>query len=434
MSGSSDGAGVGAVAPTAGAAADASAQESNEIHEWTGDEPIETNNVRGEQTEYTNDETNETNNARGGGKRRRRRFEKPTEKIIDQVIDKVSKDASRGNARTQPEEVKLTSAVDVLIKMKLIEWDADQNGYFTKEEVVAAMDDLREAEEKVWKLKSHMIACFVILLIFVGVLVATVAIIMMVTQDVDVGESGDMIAPLKDTNQKVLVELTTAQESGGWESLLEYDNTTDQWLIADQQLVNFDTLTFRTQGGVFYHLDIAELVRIDTGSSGTNDKVLMYSTGGHQLRIQELDPRLEVQWWNSVSQSYSNWEFVDTADMGDGRRLKDAPADVLPSVGEDPPRRMYAKGGTMVYAGPMYGARSGGGGGSGCTTNGRCNVPAGAAHCKDHCRHNQCYDKHLAGGKVQTWKCDHNAGARELLTWSSRMLLLGLLSVAVCRS
>merc|ERR1719409_2424455 len=108
------------------------------------------------------------------------------------------------------------------------------------------MDELRDVQETHKNLKWNLMACFIALLLFLGVMIGAVVIVLVVTKDVQVSDNGAMTAPIKDSDpkQKAIIETTPTRQDGGIGQLLEYDDSTDQWLVADQQLRNIDQVSF----------------------------------------------------------------------------------------------------------------------------------------------------------------------------------------------
>merc|ERR1712118_98669 len=114
---------------------------------------------------------------------------------------------------------------------------------------------------------------------------------------------------------------TQSRENGGLGDLLKFDPVTDQWLITDQQLQNIDQVSFSTTSGAFWNLDVAEIIRIDTGNNAnTVDKVEIVTTGGHKVKLWEDAPDLEIQWSGSTM-----WEkiLIGPFNGSGGRRLHD---------------------------------------------------------------------------------------------------------------
>ena len=101
--------------------------------------------------------------------------------------------------------------------------------------MVAAMHELRTVQQRHRKLKWNVMFGFGIILVFVGAMVAAVFIVMMLSRNTKVGKDGAMTAPRKDTAsvQLAVVETTQPRDGGGIKDLMEYDDSSDQWLIAD---------------------------------------------------------------------------------------------------------------------------------------------------------------------------------------------------------
>jgi len=414
--------------------ANVDSQPSPRFPKMASPQPIgATNDIQLETNEATNETNafeyvNETNEAGITVKRRRRkkRFEKTPEAIISKVQRQASKMSI--DADHPAPLVILDSNTDAWIKLKLVEWDADSSGTFSRDEVAAAMDELRDVRDTHKKLKWNIIQCLGLLLLFVGTMIGAVAVVMMATKTTEVSNGGQMKAHVKDTNQKTIIETTQAQQVGGIGDLLTYDDVTDQWLIADSQLRNLDQVSFTTKNGSFYNLDLAEIIRNDSGILGTNDQVNMLTTGGIQLKIQESIGQLEVKWLGS-----SMWQTVDVKGQSPSRLLggmesesplteSESENDIYADNGLQPPRRMFTKGGVIVVG--HHRGMGHGSGGSPCSRNGYCNVPYGTAEpCRLYCQQGQCYEHKQASGKIVTYQC-HHGGSQGLLTALSQFLCL----------
>jgi len=313
------------------------------------------------------------------------------------------------------------------VKLKLAEWDTDHNGKFSQEEVSAAMDELRNVQGSYHGLKHNIIKLLGVMLMFLGGMIAIVLIVVTMTNQVEISGGAEMRVPVEEgkpigqmnaivdrhkSAQRFLVEMTESQDSGGLEDFLDYDNVTDQWLIADIQLRKIDRISFRTSEGSFYNLGVAQIIRVDGGRSGTNDQINIITSGLDKLRLWESVGQLEVKWFNSSTM----WEpvLMDKApNSGTGRRLEQEQEEVF---GEHPPRRLFTKGGTVVFVGGggrshgMYHGSSSGGGGSVC--RGKCVVPKGTTEpCWNYCNDGACYEQHSSDGKVTTYQCKEEEDA-----------------------
>jgi len=407
------------------------------------------------QTNDTNCETNETNdvivtNPDGSTRvikvrRKKKRFEQPAEALIQKIQRLNSASHLQGNATVAATEVVLDPALDAFIKLKLVEWDADASGTFSQEEVVAAMDDLRDVQQMHRHLKWQFMQYFVVVLLFLGCMLGAVFLVLILSTTSSVGNNeAQMRAPVDTSNNKVetpqtaIVETTGVRENGGLEQLLEYDTKNDQWTISDSQLRKLDQVSFKTLGQLdasgattsqaFYNLDLAEIIRIDAGPTGNNDQVNMITTGGHDLRLWENVSQLEIRWKGT-----GQWRKVDVdgsaaAKKSGGRRVEEAnlgvetAGDPLDVSALEPPSRRLSKGGVVFVGGYHHGHSSGGGGG-GC--RGRCNVPFGTVEgCDRFCNLGACYEHRNSYGTVTTYVC--RGGARGLMTPLSKWLWQGL--------
>lgn len=226
---------------------------------------------------------------------------------------------------------------------------------------------------------------------------------MALTKTTEVPDSGEMRAINKNSKKPGLTELVTTTESRGTMSMLtmlDFDNTTDQWTIDESQLREMDKVSFLDSNKTYYNFDVAQLLRIDSGKNGTNDKLEIMTTSGTQLRMWESIGELEVKWPSS-----SMWEVLERHNStNSGRLLSDedvlspAFAEEQHMLGEDtedsdtPLSRRLGKGGVRIaYVGVHH--RSHGGGGDSCSRHGWCNVPFGTAEgCGSYCQELQCYN------------------------------------------
>jgi len=176
----------------------------------------------------TNEMTNEvyyTNEPDGKGGfvkvRKKRWMKKDAEQVLQKVHRQVSMDIKNGNAVKPPESIKLDAELENFIKIKLVEWDKDQSGCFSPDEVVVAMEELRDMQEKHAHLKWNILVCLVVLLLFLGTMVGAVALVLALTTDVEVDGGGSMRAPIKGSDksagktQTAIVETTQNSETSG---------------------------------------------------------------------------------------------------------------------------------------------------------------------------------------------------------------------------
>lgn len=327
---------------------------------------------------------------------------------------------------------KVDDSVELWVKMKLVAWDKDQSGSFTTEEVEDAMDELRETEAKMANLKWQFIGLFSFMFIFVAFMGGTAWIAMTVMKTTEVPESGSLRAVNPNSKKPKLTELVTTTESSDELSLLnilDFDTTTDQWMIDESMLREMDKVKFLDAQGTYYGFEVAELIRVDSGKNGTNDKLLITAAGGTQLRVWESVGELEVKWPNSTM-----WEGVPRVNStSGGRLLSSEDEEKIPGFLEDEmmlsegadgdehrvPSRRLGKGG-FVFVGVHH--RSHGGGG-GC--NGYCSVPYGATDsCRQWCSEMACYN-----WGATTYQCRGGAaffGPQWLLQALAALLVIGM--------
>jgi len=361
-------------------------------------------------------------------------------KATDKVIAKVKDPAVKTDWAVEEE-------IELWVKLKLIKWDKDQNGQFSMEEVEAAMEELKETEAKLAGMKWRIIFVFVFMLCFLAFVSGTVAVAFALTKNTQTKDDGEMRAPNnregRGEKYKHTELVATTQSRGDLDlsTMLNYDSSTDQWTIDDDSLRQLDTVSFWHTGiDTFYHFDLAEIIRIDSGPSGTNDKLEMVTTSGAQLRVWENVGELEVLWPNSTM-----WEGITVTNQSSGGRL--LADDVSPHFAEDqdllqqelldadddfmkdqPAERRLGKGGTRVFYGGGGGHYNNGGSSSGC--QGWCNVPHGdTGSCRNYCQYDACYQwAECVICPVATYKCNDSgavrmAGGPSLSWWLSHMTI-----------
>jgi len=386
----------------------------------------------GNETSERADETNDVSNVRTGNdfcnaqtgntlanrrRRAKKRFEQTPESIIARVQRETSKNATLGKTN-EAADIKLDPEIEGWIRLKLFEWDADRSGAFNHEEVAAAMDELRDVQQRHRALKWNIMFCFGTLLVFVGVMVGAVFIVMLVTKDVQVGNDAGMTAKVPNTKpaQKSIIETTQSRNEGGLGDLLDYDEATDQWLLSEDHLRSIDQVSFKNVNGSFFNLDLAELIRIDSGAAGTidNDQVNMLTTGGHQVRIWASIGELEIKW-----EGTGMWETVAAPGSSGGRLLDEEEDGLEPNETSVGRRLGKGSGRSYVFVGYHHGPGRGAGGG-GC--QGWCNVPTGTP-CGSVCGPEACYNVEESG-RSTTYRC--TGGAPQRLTRLAQLFLHGL--------
>jgi hypothetical protein len=207
------------------------------------------------------------------------------------------------------------STAETFINLKLIEWDKDESGTFDVDEVQIAMAELRVVQQSLSSLKTNMLMCSCLLFFGVGILMGVAAIILLMTQQTHVSDGSQVLAPRRGAGFE---EVVTTTESTGEETLmniLDFDGPSDQWATTDEDLRELHTVSFGTSDNVSYHLSVAEVIRIDTGPSGSADKVEILSTSGHSLRLWESVGQLEVKWSGS-----SLWQALNAENLASSRR------------------------------------------------------------------------------------------------------------------
>jgi len=197
---------------------------------------------------------------------------------------------------------------------------------------------------------------------------------MAVSQDVHVGRL-EAAHPGEFGRPVVLTTQEHSQQS--MMNMLSFDMMTNEWVVSDSALRELDTVAFELTNGSFYHFEVVEVVRQDSGADGETDKLEIATSSGTHLRLWEALGSLEARWPGS-----SMWENVDIND--DPRELLDvdqngAPTEVdPPESGRSlrPPGRLLAKGAGGVGAGTGMG-RGGVGGVGGVGMGGRTAIYSG---------------------------------------------------------
>jgi hypothetical protein len=397
--------------------------------------------IGNEEPEYTNEVyyTNEPDGKGGIVKVRKKRWipKKAPEKIIEEVQRMQSKQALAGNEQKHPYAVVLDPDLENFIKCKLVQWDKDQSGTYTTDEVADAMEELREIQERHATLKWHIMGCFLVLVLFLGTIIGAVAIVMALTNPTEVDKSGQLQAPIPGSNpkggaeQKAVIQTTQNEALLGVTDILNFDNTTDQWAMPDDALRGIDQVAFTDSAKAFFNMNVAELHRTDNGPTGQNDKLEIWTTHGLRLRVWESVGDLEIK-----RPSSAMWEVVKPARrLGeDGQWEYEEDEDLEQEIDSvsGHPRRLFGKGGVLIYHG---GYRGGGGygGGSSCSPK-RCTVPQGSSKsCRDFCNYGQCYNHVNADGTASTYKCKDNH-ARGMLTPLTQLMWQGLTTLMIFRA
>lgn len=333
---------------------------------------------------------------------------------------------------------------DDWVKLKLKLWDKDQNQSFSKEEVDAAMEELKEAEEDLADLKWIFIKLFSFLIVFLIFISGAGAIAFAMTKETTVEGEG-LSAPNPTSKKPGMTELVTTTEAHGNFSLLnllDFDNTTDQWLFDEAKLRELDKVSFSDENQTYYNLDVAELIRIDSGpTGGANDKLEILTTSGTRLRVWESVGELEVlypeepMWSTATAAPNPAPAAAPAGNISGGRRMHGRMHVVHDVVDDEPPLhfteeqeremedewenshdprapRRLGKGG-YVFVSAHHRSH---GGGHGCQNY--CSVPHGTKEsCRKWCGYNYCYT-----WGSSTYKCQ--GGAVRTFLGSSLLPLL----------
>jgi hypothetical protein len=297
--------------------------------------------------------------------------------------------------------------VDAWCKLKLAEWDKDDDGVFTTDEVELAMEQLSEMHSMIADMKWRFIYMFLLVLLSVGVLGGVGAIVLAMSRDTEVPDTGEIRAENPNSLKPSMTELVVTTESKadvGLSNLLTYNEDTDLWTIDDDSLRSLQVASFLREGS-FYNLELAEVIRIDSGSSGNNDKVEMTSTSGVKLRIWESVGDLEVLWkgatmWEFVPQAVNNTGgrlLHDESILSEGHAYK-SDHDLLVNEDDDSlPRRLGKGGVAIVGVGTMHGS-----GGYSSKCQGWCACGDLNQDCRNWCKERHCYTVQGRG----TFRCE----------------------------
>lgn len=313
------------------------------------------------------------------------------------VIDKVKNPDVATNWRVSDE-------VDILVKMKMMKWDKDENGTFTTEEVQDAMEDLEQAQKQLAGMKWQFIFFFGFIFLFIITAGFTAGIVYYATKDTSVKSDGEIRAmpPENAAKAKRQTEITATTQSRGdinLPDMIQFDPDTDQWLIDDDALRELDTVSFWGKNLSFYTFDLAEVIRTDSGKTGTNDRLEILTTSGVRLRWWEIHGEMEVRWQgtNMWDQAYINTNSTGGRLLGDHHEafnqeslisFEDEDDEHEDSAEAD--ARRLGKGGVHVYYGGGAHYNRGGRNSNQCQT--WCNVPQGKSDtCRNYCGEHQCY-------------------------------------------
>jgi len=186
---------------------------------------------------------------------------------------------------------------------------------------------------------------------------------------------------INSTGGKSVLSTAKSRTADGLGHVLRFDGVSDDWSMTDDQLREVDVVSFTDDAGIFYHMDIAQIQRYDSGPIGADaDKLEVLTVPGHELRFWESVGTLELKFAGTTL-----WTTINTAEDPATRRLQDlvvADESMEPTsvAAFEPPPRLLSKG---HFVGGVYVHRSGGGfDNSQCRsmdTGGRCGASACAA-------------------------------------------------------
>mmetsp|Transcript_29505 Transcript_29505/g.84473 ORF Transcript_29505/g.84473 Transcript_29505/m.84473 type:complete len:372 (+) Transcript_29505:79-1194(+) len=255
----------------------------------------------------------------------------------------------------KPVEEQADQTVDMFIKVKLREWDKDQSGCFSREEVENAMEEYRETLANLAKLKWQVVICTIALASALLVGLGAAAIAYTLAKSTSVSSSGSL--QRRGSSESVV---TTVQSGvGDLPTVLSFDDVTDDWDIDDSGLRSLDSVSFTATNGTFFHFKVAELRRFDSGPEGSTDQLDIVTEGGHQLRFIEIADgfqELEVKWkgtvqWRTIPTSTAATRRLEAVEAVEDDDQEDDDDHPQPSGAVDPPARLLSKG---HYVGGVY--------------------------------------------------------------------------------
>jgi len=276
-----------------------------------------------------------------------------TNEVRERKQDSVTKTITKVQARPRREDLPDISqedpAVEVFVRAKLKEWDRDDDGKFTYEEVETAMRELRGTMRRLASLKWQLIIGSVVLSLLLVLMLGAAAIALSLTKDTSVGSKGSL------TKSDGTTRIVTSPDAGTgtMPSVLSFDSSSDTWALDDAALRELDAISFTANNGTFYHLQVAQLERFDSGPSGSTDQLDVLTVSGHRLRATEVDDEqlLEVRWsgatqWEQLIMDEATARLLQAEDDFEAEE-----EDVAAARGAvEPPPRLLSKGHyTMVY-------------------------------------------------------------------------------------
>mmetsp|Transcript_90198 Transcript_90198/g.254469 ORF Transcript_90198/g.254469 Transcript_90198/m.254469 type:complete len:382 (-) Transcript_90198:138-1283(-) len=234
--------------------------------------------------------------------------------------------------------------IEMLLRAKLLEWDKDQSGTFNFEQVKDAMAEIRDVANHIGTLRQYIAFAGLLLVALVPVFIGVGYVALTASKEVYVGHSGSLEALRPGFDDREVVVTTQEYNFQNVQNMLDFDLVTNEWVVSNFALREMDSVSFELVNGSYYHFDVVEVTREDSGQDGESDKLEVTTTNGAKLRLWESLESLEAKWAGS-----SMWELLDVRD-------EDAYADPngqLHEVAEPPeqgpaslrpPGRLLAKG------------------------------------------------------------------------------------------
>lgn len=310
---------------------------------------------------------------------------------------------------------KTDPAVEMFVKAKLTEWDKDQSGHFSRDEVKTGMEELRDTLAQLASLKWTLIKGSIVLALGILFMLCASGVAMILAKQTTVSDNGRM----EDVGTNEVVVTALSEENGYVESMLNFDSVNDEWEITDAALRDMLTIGFTGVNGTFHFMNIADITRFDSQFQN-RDKLEVTTTAGHLLRYYEVIAQLEVKW-----QGTNLWEIVERSEgpsgilrslSEEGEEGEEEWDDVnevdWPDGAQEPPTRRILKGGGGFGA---YGGGTAARGRSGGTyAASSAGGTSGGAY--GHHTHTGVY----VGGTYFAWHAHRSSGSPANRTWYER--------------
>eukprot|EP00401_Gymnodinium_catenatum_P040552 CAMPEP_0117515168 /NCGR_PEP_ID=MMETSP0784-20121206/30441_1 /TAXON_ID=39447 /ORGANISM="" /LENGTH=410 /DNA_ID=CAMNT_0005310977 /DNA_START=67 /DNA_END=1301 /DNA_ORIENTATION=+ len=199
--------------------------------------------------------------------------------------------------------------IEMLLRAKLLEWDKDQSGTFNFEQVKDAMAEIRDVANHIGTLRQYIAFAGLLLVALVPVFIGVGYVALTASKEVYVGHSGSLEALRPGFDDREVVVTTQEYNFQNVQNMLDFDLVTNEWVVSNFALREMDSVSFELVNGSYYHFDVVEVTREDSGQDGESDKLEVTTTNGAKLRLWESLESLEAKWAGS-----SMWELLDVRD------------------------------------------------------------------------------------------------------------------------